>query len=194
MQNGTKTDGRRLRGVIFPVVAAVSIFTAFWAITDRPLGNHEAYVAVTAREMVNSGNWLIPYFNGEPRLQKTPLNYWLVAAAAKAAGGMNDFVVRLPSAVLAVLSAVMILYFVSDWLGRRTGVLSALIWSTSLCYIKYSHTGRPEMALAVFVTIAMLSFYSAVKTNDAKNRFTICLFFGSAFLLRCLPRVLRRCL
>ena len=49
MENGTKIDSGRLRGIIFPIVAAVSILTAFWAITDRPLGNHEAYVAVTAK-------------------------------------------------------------------------------------------------------------------------------------------------
>jgi 4-amino-4-deoxy-L-arabinose transferase-like glycosyltransferase len=171
------TNDKKLKRSPFPVIAAVSILTAFWAIVDRPLGSHEAYVAVAARGMVNSGNWLIPYFNGEPRLQKTPLGYWLVAAAAKAAGSVNDFVVRLPSAALAVLSAIAVFYFVSDWLGWRTGVLSALIWSTSLCYIRYSHTGRPEMALTAFVTIAMLSFYSAVKANERKRQIYCMLIF-----------------
>ena len=188
MQNGAKTDSRRLRGIIFPVVAAVSILTAFWAITDNPLGNHEAYVAVTARQMVNSGNWVVPFFDGEPRLQKTPLSYWLVAAAAKATGGVNNFVARLPSAVLAVLSAVAIFYFVSDQLGMRIAALSSLIWSTSLCYIRYSHTGRPEMALTAFVTIAMLSFYSAVKAQSRKKQVFYMLIFWLSFSLAMLAK------
>ena len=125
----------------------------------------------------------MPFFNGEPRLQKTPLSYWLVAAAAKAAGSVNNFVVRLPSAVLAVLSAVAIFYFVSDRLGMRIAALSSLIWSTSLCYIRYSHTGRPEMALTAFVTIAMLSFYSAVKAQSRKKQIFYMLIFWLSFSL-----------
>jgi 4-amino-4-deoxy-L-arabinose transferase-like glycosyltransferase len=189
MQGSMKTDSRlrraqssqRLRGIIFSVVAAVSILTAFWGLASRAVGNHEAYVAVTAREMVNSGNWVMPFFNGEPRLQKTPLSYWLTAAAAKAAGSVNSFVVRLPSAVLAVLSAVAIFYFVSDQLGMRIAALSSLIWSTSLCYIRYSHTGRPEMALTAFVAIAMLSFYSAVKAQSRQKQVFYILVFWLSF-------------
>jgi len=113
---------------------------SFGALGARRLGNHESYVAIAAREMVSSGNWLIPYYNGEVRLEKTPLNYWLVAAAAKAAGGINDCIVRLPNAILAALSVIAIFYFVSGWLGMRIAVLSSLIWSTSLGYIRYSHT------------------------------------------------------
>ena len=31
----------------------------------------------TAREMGVNNDWVLPYFNGEPRLNKPPLNYWL---------------------------------------------------------------------------------------------------------------------
>ena len=190
MQGSTKTDSRlrraqssqRLRGIIFPVVAAVSILTAFWGLAGRAVGNHEAYVAVTAREMVNSGNWVMPFFNGEPRLQKTPLSYWLIAAAAKAAGSVNSFVVRLPSAVLAVLSAVAIFYFVSDRLGMRIAALSSLIWSTSLCYIRYSHTGRPEMALTAFVSNRNAEFLFGGKSSiTAKTGFLYACFLAEFF-------------
>jgi len=188
MSNSTETNSKRLKGLVFPAVAAVSILAAFWSLTGRAIGNHEAYVAVTAREMVGSGNWLIPYFNGEPRLQKTPLSYWLAAAAAKAAGGVNDFVVRLPSAALAVLSAIAIFYFVCDWLGIRIAALSSLIWSTSFCYIRYTHTGRPEMAITAFVAIAMLSFYSAVKADERKKQIYCMLIFWLSFSLAMLAK------
>lgn len=173
---------------IFFAVAAVSILTAFWALTELPLGNHEAYVAVAAREMINSGNWLVPHFNGEPRLQKTPLNYWLVAAAAGATGRVSDFLVRLPSAALAALSAIAIFYFVSDWFGTRIAAVSSLVWSTSLCYVRYSHTGRPEMSLAAFVAIAMLSFYSAVKSQSRRKQVYYMLIFWLSVSLAMLAK------
>ncbi len=40
---------------------------------------NEAFYVQTPREMVESSNWLVPHFNGEPRLNKPPLSYWLVA-------------------------------------------------------------------------------------------------------------------
>jgi 4-amino-4-deoxy-L-arabinose transferase-like glycosyltransferase len=167
----------------FLVVAAFSVFSAFWAISSFPIGNHEAYVGVTAKQMLNSHDWTVPIYNGQPRLNKTPLNYWLVALGAKISGGVNNFVLRLPSAALAVISTMAIFYFVSLWLGFRIATLSSLIWSGNYCYMIFSHTGRPEMALAVFVTIAMLSFYSALEAQSRKNQICYMLVFWISFIL-----------
>ncbi|MFA6186600.1 MAG: glycosyltransferase family 39 protein [Phycisphaerae bacterium] len=167
----------------FFVVAAFSVFSAFWAISSFPAGNHESYVGVTARQMLKTGNWAVPIYNGQPRLNKTPLNYWLVALGAKINGGVNNFVLRLPSAALAVISAMAIFYFVSERLGFRIATLSSLIWSGNYCYMIYSHTGRPEMVLTAFVTIAMLSFYSAIETQSRKNQICYMLIFWASFTL-----------
>lgn len=187
-RHGKKKDGRILQRMAFAAVVAVSILMSFWALAGERLGNHEAYVAIAAREMVSSGNWLIPYYNGEARLEKTPLNYWLVAAAAKAAGGVNDCIVRLPNAILAALSVIAIFYFVSGRLGTRIAILSSLIWATSLGYIRYSHTGRPEMSLTVFVAIAMMSFYSAINTYSRRERIFYSLVFWISFALAMLAK------
>jgi 4-amino-4-deoxy-L-arabinose transferase-like glycosyltransferase len=167
----------------FLIVAAFSVFSAFWAISSWPIGNHEAYVGVAARQMLKTGNWTVPIYDGQPRLNKTPLNYWLVALGAKVAGSVNNFVLRLPSAALAVVSTMAIFYFVSGWLGFRIATLSSLIWSGNYCYIIYSHTGRPEMALTVFITISMLSFYSAIETKSRKNQICCMLVFWVSFTL-----------
>ena len=44
--------------------------------------NDEAFYAESAREMVESGDWLTPHFNYEPRFQKPVLYYWLTAATS----------------------------------------------------------------------------------------------------------------
>jgi len=64
---------------IFVICAVLlfSVVTASWTLSERPLNNHECYVAITAREMLESGDWVMPTCNGEPRLEKTPLSYWL---------------------------------------------------------------------------------------------------------------------
>jgi 4-amino-4-deoxy-L-arabinose transferase-like glycosyltransferase len=59
---------------------------AFWiasAGTSRiPIAGHEVYVAETALEMWERNDWIVPYCNDQPRLNKPPLNYWLTGAVA----------------------------------------------------------------------------------------------------------------
>ena len=56
------------------------------ASSSIPLDSHEIFVAETAQEMLQRGDWIVPYFNGEPRLNKPPVSYWATAALAYAAG------------------------------------------------------------------------------------------------------------
>src|SRR6266542_1462728 len=46
----------------------------------------EAYYAEASREMVETGDWLEPHFNYEPRWEKPVLYYWLTAATYELAG------------------------------------------------------------------------------------------------------------
>jgi len=162
-------------------VLLLAVLTASWGISVGAMENHECLVSVTAREMLESGDWVVPTCNGEPRLQKTPLSYWLVAGLAKTTGQVDEFTTRLPSAIFAVLSIAAILYFVNQWLTFRIAIMSALVWATSLGYIKYSHNARPEMVLTFFVTLWFLSFYSAVNEKNRKSQIVYMLVFWTSF-------------
>jgi len=181
-------DEKEIKGLILFAVCAICVSSVFLRLDKGAMGNHEAYVAVTARQMLQSGEWVVPKFNGEVRLQKTPLCYWLVAGAEKITGSASEFVVRLPGALLAVLSAFAVFYFVSERLGFRTAVISTFVWSTTVCYIRYSHTARPEMTLCSFVAIAMLSFYSAIKTESRRKQIWFMLIFWISFALAMLAK------
>lgn len=87
--------------------------------------------------MLQTGDWVVPIYNGEVRIQKTPLNYWLVALTGKITGHIDELSVRAPSVILAILSTAAILYFVNRLLGFKTAVMSALIWSTSIGFVRY---------------------------------------------------------
>ncbi|MGD1806339.1 ArnT family glycosyltransferase [Dapis sp. BLCC M126] len=60
----------------------------------------EPLFAEAARQMVETGDWITPYFNGETRFDKPPLIYWLMAIAYHLFG-VNEWSVRLPSAISA---------------------------------------------------------------------------------------------
>ena len=72
----------------------------------------EPLFAEAARQMTVTGDWITPYFNGEPRFDKPPLVYWLMAIAYRLIG-TNEWAVRLPSALSAL--AVMGGTYVTLW-------------------------------------------------------------------------------
>ncbi|MBA7655583.1 Undecaprenyl phosphate-alpha-4-amino-4-deoxy-L-arabinose arabinosyl transferase [subsurface metagenome] len=158
-----------------------SAVTASWTLSEKTLDNHECLVSVTAREMLESSDWVWPTYNGEPRLHKTPLSYWMVAGLAKITGKVDEFTARMPNVIFAVLSIAAILYFVNQWLSFRIAVLSAAVWATSLGYIRYSHNARPEMVLTFFIAMCFLSFYSAITTRSRKRQVAYMLVFWTSF-------------
>ena len=169
-------------------VLAIASVVSFWTLSYQPLDSHECFVSVTARNMLETGNWIVPKFNNDLRLQKTPLSYWLVALVAKTTGNTDEFSTRLPSAVFAILSVAAILYFASQWLEFPIVLLSAFVWISTLAFIKYSHNGRPEMALCSLVTISMLSFYSAMRTPSRRRQISYMLVFWLSFSLAMLAK------
>ena len=180
MENN-RNNAKITKGLIICGVLLLSAVSASWTLFDRPLNNHECFVSITAREMLESGDWTRPTCNGEPRLQKTPLSYWLVAGLAKITGRVDEFTTRLPSTIFGVLSVAAILYFVNQWLTFRIAVISAGVWATSVGYICYAHNARPEMALAFFVLLCFLSFYSALTAQNRRQQIAYMLVFWVSF-------------
>jgi 4-amino-4-deoxy-L-arabinose transferase-like glycosyltransferase len=180
MENN-RNNAKITKGLIICGVLLLSVVSASWTLSDRPLNNHECFVSITAREMLESGDWTRPTCNGEPRLQKTPLSYWLVAGLAKITGRVDEFTTRLPSAIFGVLSVAAILYFVNQWLTFRIAVISGGVWATSVGYICYAHNARPEMALAFFVLLCFLSFYSALTAQNRRQQIAYMLMFWVSF-------------
>src|SRR5262249_9218717 len=63
-----------------------------------PMDSHDIFVARPAQRMLRTGDYLIPMINGKPRLNKPPLDYWLVAACDRIMPGcITPLEARLPS-------------------------------------------------------------------------------------------------
>ena len=159
-----------------------------WMTGDKAMDGHECFVSVTAREMLLSGDWVVPRYNGEARLQKTPLNYWLVACIGKVTGRVDETATRLPSVFLGILLTAGILYFVSKQLSFRTSLICAAVWLTSLGFVRYGRRGRPEMALTCFVTLSLLSFYTGINETSRRRQIIYMIIFWLSFSLGMLAK------
>src|SRR5574341_942041 len=77
-------------------------------LTDRDEGRN----AEAGREMFETGDWLSPTFNYEPRFAKPALVYWLMSISYSLFG-VDEFSARLPSAIFGLGSIVLQYLFVS---------------------------------------------------------------------------------
>lgn len=68
----------------------------------------EARNFVTAREMVEDGNWIFTTMNGDPRYQKPPLPTWLSAGMGELFGVQTVWALRFPAGIACIA---LVLYF-----------------------------------------------------------------------------------
>jgi len=157
---------------------AVLCAAALVAVADIgtvPLDAHEIYVVGTAREMHARHDWLIPYFEGRPRLNKPPLSYWATRLASSldpSRRGIRDWHGRLPSALAAVGLCLVTMLMARRLFEARSAVLSGLVLSTTVGYYTYAHDARPDMLYAFWCGAGLVGFLVARDASDA-NRSTL---------------------
>jgi len=128
----------------------------------------EARVLECAREMYDRpiSQWAVPRLNGEVRLHKPPLAYWLAAGSFRLFG-VSTWSGRLPFA----LAAWVTLAIVHD-LGRRlggaqTGMLSGGIMLSMLMFQRYGRLAETDPLVLLWLTLAM---YALVRAALIENR------------------------
>ncbi|MCX7549332.1 glycosyltransferase family 39 protein [Xanthomarina sp. F2636L] len=92
-------------------VLSICLFTAIMLLPNLDVINvsiMEARNFITAREMVQDGNWLLTTMNGEARYEKPPLPTWLTAVSGMVFGLKSVFGLRLPAILFIMLLAVSV--------------------------------------------------------------------------------------
>ena len=139
---------------------------------------HESYYAVAVQEMLNSGNWLNITFNGEPRLNKPPLTYWLMAVSATVFG-LKEWALRLPI-LLSALGTLGVVYQLGKLLfNRQVGRWAVLLLAVSLQFAWLKHYASPEIPLTFFFTLTLYGLIQGWRTQKASF---LVLGFGSLAL------------
>ena len=119
---------------------------------------HEAIAAQAAREMIASGDLVVPTLGGRPWLEKPPMTVWCIALASRITGGVSEGSARFPSAVAAGLLAMSVAWFASKRFGRSIGLLAGLIQATTVWTVARGRLAEADMLLAAIVTATLIVF------------------------------------
>jgi 4-amino-4-deoxy-L-arabinose transferase-like glycosyltransferase len=152
----------------------------------RPIEKiQEARVAETARNMVESGDWIVPYFRGEIRLRKPPLAYWLTALSYKAFGNSDEFSARFASATFAGVMAIMLFFWAVKSLGPQSALRVVVCFFSSYIALRYLRSGATDAILLTFVVAACLVVYQILFSGPTLPRVLLLhLAMGLGFLTK----------
>ncbi len=133
--------------------------------------------ATVVWEIYTSGEWILPLRNGHIIPSKPPLFHWLGAVLSLGWGGVNEFTIRLPSALLAI-AGVLLTYWTGRVLwGVEAGLIAALILATSFEWVRAATTARVDMTLTVCMVAAFLYFQFLYRRRTISQRESL-LFFA----------------
>ncbi len=147
---------------------AGSVFLFFFRLGDVGLFDvDEAVFAEATREMVVSGDFVTPTYNGELRFDKPILFYWLMAGAYHVFG-INELAARSVSALFASLLVLLVFAAVRRIADLPWATLAGILTLTSFEVIGLGHAAITDMVLMTFIAGALLAFYIGHRENDRR--------------------------
>src|SRR5262245_1973000 len=155
---------------------------------ERTLSAHETVHCQNVREMLASGDWIIPTYGGRPWLERPPLPHWLTALAVWPFHPMESVWPFRLGSLLAGAGCVLLTAWIAAVLyGRNMGLLSGVVLATTLEFFRYSTVTECDIYLCLIITAA-LALFVRLEFTDAYSMDEDAGFFGRrpwAFLGLC---------
>jgi 4-amino-4-deoxy-L-arabinose transferase-like glycosyltransferase len=130
----------------------------FYGLTEGEFYRTESLRAIIAAEFLRSGNWIVPTLYGEPLFTKPPGMYAAIALSSWPLGEVQEWTARLPSALAASLTVFLFYWYFGRQLGRRSGLVAALILPMSFLWLDKSTTAEIDMLQTFWVSASILFF------------------------------------
>lgn len=146
------------------MAAAVLLFAGNGSllVTDSVESNY----ALTAKEMVLSGDWLSPQIYGHYWYDKPIFFYWLTALAYKIFG-FTEFASRFFPALFGLGGLALVAWGGSKLDNERSGFCSALVLLSSVEFFLISKSVITDAVLFFFFSATLLFFYLGYRDGKA---------------------------
>ncbi len=154
-QSGKRRKRLGEAGLLALLVAVALLGTLPWNGRALPFRASELRVLLCARTMAEGGDWLVPVYEEEVRINKPPLMYWLVAAVFHLVGGTESLALaRGVNGLLGALLVASVYGCGRYWLGRRRAWLAAIIAATCYLFLFFARLCETDVGLTLFTTLS----------------------------------------
>jgi 4-amino-4-deoxy-L-arabinose transferase-like glycosyltransferase len=123
----------------------------------------EPRFAQTSRQMLQSGDWVVPRFLGKVRTAKPAFIYWCQAAAMRVIGEQGNtgvFSARLPSAIAMTIVLVILALVLRRVVDPERTFWTVLILATSVLTLWCAKASTTDAVLLVGITVSQICLYA----------------------------------
>jgi len=165
----------------FGIVLLVAYFLVYIGpLAFRPLYlPDETRYAEIPREMLATGDWVVPRLNGLRYFEKPVFGYWVTALSILCIGE-NRSAVRLPSALATALSAILVIFILGRSHLASSALPGATIFLTSVQVYVLGVSNSLDAVFSLFVTGSLVCFYFAYQACAFRSRLGWLAAFGVA--------------
>ena len=165
--SGTRGFFHRFRVDLFVLLVSCCIFLPLVISPPHLMDDVDAVQAQIARNMLESGDWVIAHLDGVPYIEKSPLIYWLMAASFRILGA-HDWAARIPVALAAVLLAWVAFRYGRWAFGARAGFYAGLSLATCIGLFLFTRIQIPDVILTLSVCVAFWSFQRVLEVEEPR--------------------------
>jgi 4-amino-4-deoxy-L-arabinose transferase-like glycosyltransferase len=151
----------------------------FFNLGARSLENH-GYLryAEVAREMIRSGEWVVPHLNGEVFIDKPPLLFWLIAIPSSIYGSVTPLLAKWPSAFSAWMGVIILFLWGKRIYGTtQSGLIAGGVLLSSYQYFSQARLAKTDTLLCLFILLSL--YFFTLGYGEVRRRRT--LFYGLSF-------------
>jgi len=158
IHNGTTMNRVKSVPIIIFWLAAASL--TLISLADRSLWGSESRWAEIARRMILTGDYFHPQINGQPYFDKPLLSYWLIVGAAKVFGRMDEWALRLPSALAGLVALGATLNLGRRLWSEEVGRTAGWILLSTYGFLFWARTGEADMENLASIILAVAWYWS----------------------------------
>lgn len=171
------------KSALLAVILAALVILFFRLGAYPLLDPDEARFARTSVEMMRSRDYVVPTFEGAPRLVKPPLLHWVQASLFRVAGP-SEMLARLPSAGATLVSLLLVAWIGWRRFGVEGSVWAALFFLTFPIVVFLSRIGTLDALLSVHILAVVALDLVQPEGTGLQRSAVIGALLGLAFLVK----------
>jgi len=167
-------------------ILALCLIHFFIFLGARDFWETENHFGEITRVMLLEGDYWITRLNGSLWADSPPFYFWLTVFFSWAVGSVNEWTVRLPSAISSTVLVLVFYLFSRKWFGARSAFVATVVLSTSALTIHVERHIPLNSTFFLWLTISMFFFMDVVIFETAGRMHA---YWGWFFLgLACLTK------
>ena len=167
-------------GFLLPLV----VLAFFWQLGTPALFDlDEGAFSAATWEMLQRGDFITTFLNGEPRFDKPILIYWLQALSVSAFG-WHEWSLRLPSALAASAWVMATYYFAKPRFPQRNAMLAAVMVATSAMIVIIGRAAIADATLNLLIALTLFDIWRYWESPTSMRLFRVFLWLGLGFLCK----------